>query len=141
VPRNALADPLVLARRLRLGSSARFFPEIELAGERPISERTVDGPVSNLQLLRSELGRGGGKQHLARFGARETYRRAAVLDREAACGHSFVWRERRVSVHHANALQVDVELVGRDLRERGSDALAKLDLAGKDGDSAVGIDA
>src|SRR6185295_8097832 len=85
--------------------------------------------------------RGGGKQHLARFRARETYRRAAVLDREAACGHSFVWRERGVSVHHANALQVDVELVGRDLRERGSDALAKLDLAGEDGDSAVGIDA
>ena len=41
----------------------------------------------------------------------------------------------------ADALEVDVELVGGDLRERGADALAELDLAAEDRHRAVGVDA
>jgi hypothetical protein len=44
-------------------------------------------------------------------------------------------------MHQADALEIHVELVGRDLRERGADALAELDLAGEDGHRAVRVDA
>src|SRR6185503_11920574 len=40
-----------------------------------------------------------------------------------------------------NALQIDVELVGCNLRQRSADALAELDLAGEDGHGAVRVDA
>ncbi len=40
-----------------------------------------------------------------------------------------------------DARERHIELLGRDLRERGHDALAELDLAGEHGDRAVGVDA
>ncbi len=46
-----------------------------------------------------------------------------------------------VAGDHRDARERQVELFGRDLRERGQDALAELDLAGEDGGGAVGIDA
>src|SRR5882762_2608171 len=68
-------------------------------------------------------------------------RGAAVLDRLAAGGLAFVRSERGVAVDDIDALQIDVELVGGDLRERRADALPQLDLAGEDRDRAVGVDA
>ena len=42
---------------------------------------------------------------------------------------------------HAHALERQVELFGRDLRKRGDDALAELDLAGEHRARAVRVDA
>src|SRR5207245_8149840 len=46
-----------------------------------------------------------------------------------------------VAVDHLDALEVHVQLVRGDLRERRADTLAELDLPGEDRDRAVGIDA
>ena len=40
-----------------------------------------------------------------------------------------------------DARERQVELLGRDLRERGEDALPEFDLAGEHGRGAVGVDA
>ena len=88
-----------------------------------------------------ELGRGEIDQHAADFGAGQAQRRAAVLDRLAAGGLPFVGRIggiRRIDLH---ARQRQVEFLGRDLPERGQDALPQLDLAGVDGGVAVAADA
>src|SRR5262249_19613684 len=46
-----------------------------------------------------------------------------------------------VAVDDLDPLEVDIQLVGGDLGERGADALTQLDLAGEDRGRAVGIDA
>ena len=88
-----------------------------------------------------ELRRGGAEQELARLGAREANRGAALLDRLAAGGHALVGRPGRVAGHHLDPAVVDVELVGGDLGERGRDALAELDLAGEHRHRPVRVDA
>src|SRR5262249_33871308 len=45
---------------------------------------------------------------------------------------------RRRRGHHPHASERDLELLGDDLRQRGENALAELDLAGKDFDQALG---
>ena len=50
-------------------------------------------------------------------------------------------RPAGVAGDHLDAVERQVELLGRDLGERGQDALAELDLAGEDGRGAVGVDA
>ena len=79
----------------------------------------------------AELRRRDGEIDRARFGARVAQRRAAILDRQAARGHA----PRRDCVGVAAArmrtrVERDIELFRRDLRQRGQDALAELDLAG-----------
>src|SRR5205807_5093347 len=78
---------------------------------------------------------------LARLGAGEAQRGAALLHRQAARGLPFVWRERRVAVDDGDAFQIELELVGCDLRQRGADALAQLDLAAEDRHAAIRVDA
>src|SRR5881397_3545277 len=90
---------------------------------------------------RTELHRRGRNQDVARFGAREAKRGAAVLDREAAGGLTLVRGARGVAADDLDALEVHVQLVGGDLRQRGADALAQLDLAGEDRHGAVRVDA
>src|SRR6266571_8164665 len=89
----------------------------------------------------AELGACGVHQDVARLGAGEPHRGAALLDRLAAGGLALVGSERGIGVHDLDALQIDVELVGGDLGERGADALPQLDLAGENGDRAVRVDA
>ena len=76
----------------------------------------------------------------ARFGRGKAQRGTTLLDRQAAGRHAFVRRARGVARNHRDSAQAHVELIGDDLRERGGDALAQLDLAGKHGHSTVGID-
>ena len=60
-----------------------------------------------------------------------------MLDRVAARGHALVGARGRAGRHHAHAGEIDVELVGDDLGDGREDALADLDLAGRDLDDAV----
>ena len=61
-------------------------------------------------------------------------RRAAVLDRLAAGGHALRSGVRAVSPEIiAMRVERQIELFGRDLRQRGQDALPQFDLAGEDG--------
>ncbi len=75
------------------------------------------------------------------FCTRKAQRHAAVLDRLAAGGDAFVGSFLGVSGNHVQARQRQVELLGGDLRQRGDDALAELDLAGAHRCAAVGRDA
>ena len=87
------------------------------------------------------LWRGELEQDLARLGAGEAQRRAALLDRLAARGLPSFGVRAGVAGDHVDARERHVELFGRDLRERGEDALPELDLAGEHRDRAVGVDA
>ena len=62
--------------------------------------------------------------------------RARLLDRKAARGGALVGARSGRHLHHADAVKADVELVGRDLRQSGDDALTELDLAGAQLDEA-----
>ena len=88
-----------------------------------------------------ETRRGHADQHLAHLRCRIHDRGAAVLHRIAARGIALVGRARCVSGDEPDACRADDELFRGELNERGLDALAELDLAGKDGDDSVRIDA
>jgi hypothetical protein len=77
----------------------------------------------------------------AHLGAGQAQRRAAVLHRLAACSLALVRCLGRIAGDQPDAGERQVELLGRDLLERGEDALAELDLAGEDGSGAIGVDA
>ena len=89
----------------------------------------------NAELLGGEV-----DQDRAHFGAREPQRGAAVLDRQAAGGLAFVRRAAGVAGDDPDPRERQIELLGRDLRQGGEDALPQLHLAGEDGGGAVGID-
>ncbi len=56
-----------------------------------------------------------------------------VLDRQAAGGHALVGAECGCSTRIMRMRTgFDIEFVGGDLQQRGGDALADLDLAGRD---------
>ena len=59
------------------------------------------------------------------------------LNRVASRRASLIDRLRRVAHLHVDAREGDIELVGGDLRERGFDAGAEIDLAGRDEHGAV----
>ncbi len=65
---------------------------------------------------------------------------AADLHREAAPRLPLIRRERGVSLDQLDRAERDVELVGDDLRQRGCDAGAEIDLTGIDRHQAPGID-
>ena len=67
-------------------------------------------------------------------------RGAAILHRVAARGVALVRGKRRVGGDELDGVHVHRELLGCDLQDRGLDALAKLGLAGEDGDAAIGAD-
>ncbi len=63
------------------------------------------------------------------FGAGRAQRAAGMLDGQTARGDAFVRAGGRRGAHHLHAADIDIELVGGDLRQRGDDALPDLDLA------------
>ena len=100
------------------------------------------GDRQRVRRRRRASGRGEIDQDRAHLGAGEAQRRAAVLDRLAAGGLAFVRATGAVSAEiDRHARQRQIEFLGRDLPERGQDALPELDLAGEDGGGAVGVDA
>ena len=80
------------------------------------------------------------QEQSADLGAGETQRLAAVLDREAARGHAFIRTVCGAGRKDSYFLEAHIQLFGGDLRQRGRDALAELDLAAGDGDGAVGLE-
>ena len=88
-----------------------------------------------------ETRRGHADQYLAHLRRRIHDRGAAVLHRIAARGVALVGRARCVSGDQPDACRADDELFRGELNERRLDALPELDLAGKDGDGSVRVDA
>ena len=76
----------------------------------------------------------------AGFGARMAQRGARILHRQAARGHRLVGTHRRRRAHHAHLRERNIELFRRDLRQRGQDALADLDLAREHLDVSIGVE-
>jgi len=143
--RNRFAHDLVNGGRLRRRFGARFTVEIgiEIAVTDFASVRRRNHAVGSRQLVHRDAEPLGGEidQDRARFGGGHAQRRTAVLDRLATGGLSLVRRLPGVAGDHLDAGQRQIELFGRDLRERGDDALPQLHLAGENGRGAVGIDA
>ena len=137
---------MVLGGGLRLGLRGRFPVQTGASRELPVrrgrAARRGDGAVAHRQAGRgdTELRRGSRDEDIARFGAREAQRGAALLHGKAAGGLPFVRRTRGVAADDLDALKIHVELVGRDLRQRGADPLPELDLSGEDRHRAVRID-
>ena len=71
----------------------------------------------------------------------QPHRTAGHLDRLAARGLAFVRRILRIARQHRDALQVHVQFIGGDLRQRGDVALAKLHLADCEAHRAVRLEA
>ncbi len=96
--------------------------------------------VVDAQLLdrKPELLRGGFHEQLARFGRRAAQGPRARLDAGAAGGSALVAGERRVAHHDVDLVDVHIELVGHDLRDRDIERLAHVHLAEEGGDAAVG---
>ena len=88
-----------------------------------------------------EAPRGFLQEKMAHFGAREPHRRAADLDRLAARRVPLVRRAARVAGDDGQLVQRHAELFGRDLRDRGDDALPQLDLAAEHGNGFVRFEA
>jgi hypothetical protein len=65
---------------------------------------------------------------------------AAVLDRQAAKRHALIRRQQRVALDNRHAVHRHRQFLGGDLRHRGLDAGAEIDLAGIHGHVAPGID-
>jgi len=89
----------------------------------------------------TELRAGGLDEDAARFGAGEPQGRSGFFDGTAPRGDAFVGSARSIPGNHLDARQVDLQLVGDDLGERGHDPLADLHLAGEGRHRAVGVDA
>src|SRR5436190_595532 len=65
---------------------------------------------------------------------------AADLNRQAAPGGALIGRERSVALDELDPVERHVELVGNDLRQRGRDTGAEIDLAAIERHLAAGID-
>ena len=76
-------------------------------------------------------------QPRARLRRRRAQRHRMDLDRRAGDRRALVRRARGVAEHHVHRAERDVELLGDDLRERGADAGAQVDVAVQRGDAAV----
>ena len=79
-------------------------------------------------------------QTLARGRRRLADLHAAALDAVRAGGAALIGRQRGVALDELDLVDPDAELLGGDLRERNAQALAEIDLAGKDRDRAVAVD-
>ena len=66
--------------------------------------------------------------------------RAALENRQICRGEPLVGRGRGVAHHHLDPLEGDVELLGRELRQRGAGPGAEVDLAAVHGDAVFRAD-
>src|SRR5206468_11794955 len=94
-----------------------------------------------LQLGYVETRRCQTKQHNANLRRSVLNRRGAVLHRLTARGISLVRRSARIRGDELDASGLDDKLFGRNLDQRGFDALSELRLAGEHSDAAIGIHA
>ena len=120
---------LALASRLR----STLGGQLAIADLAAVRRR--DHAVGDRQLIGRHAEPLGGEleQDRAHLGAGHAQGGAAVLDRLAAGGLALVRRLAGVAGDHLDARERQIELLGRDLGERGEDPLPELDLAGEDG--------
>ncbi len=134
-------------RRLRRAFRTGFAIEIDARCEFAVGDlaavRRRDHAVGDRELIARHTEALGGEieQDRPHLRARHAQRGAAVLDRLAAGGLAFVRRLAGIAGDHLDACEREVEFLGRDLRQRGQDALPELDLAGEDRGAAVRADA
>ena len=113
------------------------------AGQRPVGQAGAAGVGGDLAVRHPQRGcpgaqpvRGGGQEQVPGLRARLAQRRAGLLDGAAARGDALIGAGGGGHRGDPDAPQVHVELLGRDLRQRGPNALAVLDLARADRDHA-----
>ena len=145
--RDRLTDDSVHAGGLWSHRGGRLALEVErrrqLGIGNPLAVRRADDAIRDAERIRAHLQPRRGKldQDAAHFRRGEPQRGAGIFDRLRAGGHAFVRRAAGVAGDHGNARERQVELFGRDLRQRRHDPLPQLDLAGEHGRAAVRVDA
>lgn len=128
---------------LRSRASSGILVERDVARQLPIAGPDIAGTRDRAVIdieprgIDAEAFRRRGEEALAHFGANMSQRAAGLLDRKAARGDAFVRAGCGRGADHFDAADIDVELVRGDLGQRRDDALADLDLAGRDRDAAV----
>src|SRR5260221_1328393 len=137
---DRLADDRIVARLLRrrgecdisLQQAGTLFRELP-KGRAPTIGRN-DRATPDLQLFRADAKptRRRGEKNATRLGAGRANSASALLDRLAAKSVLLIWSLRRVGGNDADLVESDIELLRRDLRQRGQDPLPEFGLAGED---------
>src|SRR5262249_31733012 len=143
--RHRLADHAEVTRRLWCHVTPGVTGEVDRALKLPVGRCLVARPsahrsVDDVKLVNpdAEACGSGREKRMAHLGAGLSQSTAALAERSAACGHALVGAAFGIGRDHANARDVDVELVGGDLSQRGHKALTDLDLAAAHLDDAIG---
>ena len=133
-PRDRPTDDRVLRDALRRGALRdRAAPALaaDQLGVGDAPRAATHDAIRHRELVHrdAETRRGQGQERLARLGGGLADRRSAELDRLAADRRPLVGRERGVPLDDRHARDRHVQLLGDDLRQRGLDARAELDLS------------
>ena len=145
-PRHRGAGEAPGRRQLRRHARRRIALEQRGIGKLPITgaqiARSDDRAVFDRKVVAGDAQplRGAGKIDGARLGGGMAHGGTRLLHREGARGGALVGACRRGHRQHADAADVDVELVGGNLCQGGGDALADFDLAWAHLDKAAGIE-
>jgi hypothetical protein len=145
--RRVRADDAKLRGTLGLDTRRRFTRQDLPMRQVPIAHLadavvTADHAVVHRQLVNRniEASRRFAQQQPTCFRAGMAQRASAVIRRAARGSVAFIGRGERIDRRHANARELDVELLGGNLRERRDDALSDLDLACEDRYRTVGLE-
>ena len=146
--RRAIGEPTMRCARRRLGCDLSGGFAIEQCGvgklpvARPGAVRADNVAVVDRE--RFDRGvqprRGDPQVDRAGFGACVAQRGTRLLHRQAARGRRLVGTHQSRRAHHAHLRERNIELFRRDLRQRGEDTLADLDLAREHFDVAIGVE-
>jgi hypothetical protein len=145
---KAAADHLEIGRAGERGGAARRPREIDRLRERPVIERGRRAVLEEFAVGEADRGgraveaeRCGFGEERAHLGGGDADRAARRLDGLAAGREPLLGRGVGVAGDDAHALGLDAQLLGGDLDERGEDALAELDLAGREPDAPARLEA
>jgi len=137
-PRQAPPDDAVVRRRLGRRVGGRRAGKVDVACDRPVVLADVATRAHETAVLdgegldrASEPVRDMAKKGRPHLGADEANGGARDRDRIAARGKAFPRTRRSLPGDDAQPRRGDVQLLGRDLRQGGEDALADFDLAGR----------
>ncbi len=145
--RDRSSDDAVACRGLRCDLGGGVALQVGLGGKLAITDLAAVGRAGNAVGKHEGIGAdaeppGGERgQHRAHLGGGHAQAGTTRLERHAAGGEAFIGGARGVAGDHPDPIEREIELLGRDLGERGEDPLPELDLAGEDRRAAVGIDA
>ncbi len=132
----------VLDRRRRIEDEL----DASAGDERPEADRAIAGDADavahdDVVDRHVEHRRRAADEPRARLRGRAAQRRRVDLDRRARDRRALVRRERRVAHHERHGVHRDVELVGDDLRQRGPQPGAEIDMTVQRDDAIVVEDA